>query len=156
MPTARRFRAARISAVVLMLFLLLYPLSMAVLGVTHSPLASINPAAWWRMLRLCGLDYLWIPAAVVPAWSLVILLSRQDLPAPLFDAAANYAFLLLFTMTGAVLGVHGVTREIGIDPPQPGYTEVQERAAADSRTSATGSSRRRTGKPPTAGSSAKC
>jgi hypothetical protein len=107
------------AALLLLIFLFVYPASMAVLGVTRSPLASIDPRACWRMVRHCGSDYLWIPAGVVPVTIGVILLARVDTPFLLFDVVSNYAFMLLFTLTGAVLQAHQVMQEVDIDLPLP-------------------------------------
>jgi len=105
------------AAWLLVLFLLVYPASMAVLGMTHSPLASINPLDLWHMMRICGRDYFWIPVAVVPVVAAVVWMAPYDTPFLLFDLASIYAFVLLFTMTGAVLRAHDVAREVDIELP---------------------------------------
>jgi len=99
----------------LLAFLLMYPASMAVLAVTRSPLQSVNPLAVWRMVRLCGSDYWWIPGIVVPLTAVLVWLARVDLPFLLFDVAANYVFVLMFTLTGAVLFARDAMQDVEIE-----------------------------------------
>lgn len=115
------------AAWLLLAFFLVYPASIAVLGVTRSPLSSINPLDLWRMVRICGVDYLWIPATVVPVVAALIWMSTLDTPFLLFDIATNFAFFLLFAMTGAVLHAHDVMSEVDIELPQePSASELYE------------------------------
>jgi len=112
---------------VLVLFIFVYPASMAVLGVTHSPLASINPLDLWRMVRICGRDYFWIPVVVIPVVAVVVWIAPYDTPFLVFDLASIYAFVLLFTMTGAVLRAHDVVSEIDIELPlEPDESELHD------------------------------
>jgi hypothetical protein len=99
------------------IFLLVYPASVAVLGTTRSPLASLNPRNLYHIMRLCGRDYLWIPLVL-----LVMLLAFYYLLNPgiwgiVLYFAAIYVFFLLFTLTGAVLHAHRIADEIQIDAP---------------------------------------
>lgn len=101
----------------LIAFLFIYPASLAVLGITRSPLASLNPVALWRMISICGRDYFWIPPIVIALAFAVVWIERFDLPFIIPEIAANYAFFLLFTLTGAVLSAHNVVDEVDIDAP---------------------------------------
>ena len=110
----------------LLAFIFVYPASLAVLSLTRSPLASINPLDLWHLVRLCGRDYLWIPVTVVPVTVAVIWLATVDLPFLVFDLVSNYAFILLFTMTGAVMHAHDAMQEVDIELPlEPTESELQ-------------------------------
>ena len=111
----------------LIVFLFVYPASMVVLGVTHSPVASINPLAIWRMVRVCGRDYFWFPAVMVPVVFAVAWISRFDTPFLVLDTVSNFAFVLLFTLTGAVLRANDVIREVDIElPPEQTVAQLAE------------------------------
>jgi len=101
----------------LVLFMFIYPASIAVLGVTRSPLASLNPVAMWRMIRVCGSDYVWIPVVTIPVVFFVGWITRFELPFLVLNFTSNFAFFLLFTLTGAVLQVHDVAKEVDIETP---------------------------------------
>ena len=100
---------------VLGIFFLVYPASMAVLGITRSPIESVNPVVLIRMIRACGLDYLWIPAVLILVMLAAAVLTANVLPGFLVYFIGIYIFFLLFTLTGAVLNVKGIAGEIGID-----------------------------------------
>ena len=106
------FAAALVPGV---LVLFLFPASMAVLAMTHSPVESLNPAAIFVLVKACGRDYLMIPLIIaaisVLIWYLVIL----DTPFVLTRAAAVYASFLMFTLTGSVL--HENIAAIRVDLP---------------------------------------
>jgi hypothetical protein len=106
--------AARWGAV---LFLLIYPASVAVLGITRSPLGSLDPRNLYHMIRLCGRDYLWIPLVL----AVIVLLLRYLLDSGTWGIVVNlavlYVFVLLFTLTGAVLHARGIADEVEIDAP---------------------------------------
>lgn len=101
----------------LVFFLLVYPASIAVLGVTRSPIASLNPMAMFRMIKICGADYVWIPLISIPVIFAVGWMSRFDLPFLVLNFSSNYAFFLFFTFTGAVLQAHDVVKEVDIESP---------------------------------------
>jgi hypothetical protein len=98
-------------------FLFAYPASIAVLGVTRSPLASLNPVAMWRMIRVCGSDYVWIPVVTMPLVFFVGWITRFESPFLVLNFTSNYVFFLLFTLTGAVLQAHDVVKEVEIELP---------------------------------------
>jgi hypothetical protein len=102
--------------VLLFAFFLFYPASMAVLGVTRSPLASVNPVALVRMIRTCGIDYAWIPIVLI-SMSLLFILPKQVLPGFFMYFADLYIFFLLFTITGAVVHTGDVPSYVDIDAP---------------------------------------
>jgi len=101
----------------LVFFLLLYPASLGVLGVTRSPLASLNPVAMIRMIKICGADYVWIPLTMIPVIFAVGWMTQFDLPFLVLNFSSNFAFFLFFTLTGAVLQAHDVVREVDIETP---------------------------------------
>lgn len=98
------------------------PASLAILAITRSPIESLNPAAWWRLVRGCGKPYLL--ALAVPlaggvllwavVWPAIAAITRS---AFLYAVAANYELVLLFTVTGAVL--HGSDVQWQVDIPAP-------------------------------------
>jgi hypothetical protein len=98
-------------------FMFVYPASIAVLGVTRSPIASLNPVSLWRMIKVCGSDYIWIPVVTIPIVFFTEWMTRFKLPFLALDFTAIFAFFLLFTLTGAVLRVHHVVKEVAIEMP---------------------------------------
>lgn len=93
------------------------PASLAILAITRSPAESLNPLAWWRLVRACGADYAF--AAVVPplAALLVALLPLDGMPAVLAALCWSYPTFLLCTLTGAILHRNDVAFRIRIPDP---------------------------------------
>jgi hypothetical protein len=120
-----------IAQLLLVLFMIIYPASIAVLGVTRSPIASLNPLAMWRMIKVCGSDYFWIPVVTIPVVFAVGWISHFELPFLVLNFTSNFAFFLLFTLTGAVLQAHDVVKEVDIDMP----VEATEAEIAEDLTS---------------------
>ena len=86
-------------------FLLIFPASSAILAITRSPLQGLNPIAWIRLIRLCGVDYALI--FVVMAFFVIgvpALLRAVGLPGFTIEIAGIYSLFLFFTFTGAVAG----------------------------------------------------
>lgn len=123
--------AARLAG--LGLFLVL-PASLAVLAITRSPLESLNPVAWGRMVRACGRDY---PiAAITPplAALLVSVLPLQAMPGVVANLFVFYPVFLLCTLTGAILNANGVTFQLEIPAPlEPGEAAVSAGVDAERR-----------------------
>lgn len=104
------------------------PASLAILAVTHSPLAALNPLAWWRMARACGPLYAVIPIAFLAVAEVLSTLGMRLLGPLLPDALAwsiltNYPLFLVFTLTGAVLHARGVAFDVDIAAPTEGKTD---------------------------------
>jgi hypothetical protein len=97
------------------LILLLYPASMAVLAMTHSPAESLNPAALFVLLKTCGPVYLLVPAVVVAMSLMTWYLVTVGAPQIVTNAAEMYTSFLMFTLTGSVLHAKGAS--IGVDMP---------------------------------------
>ena len=96
---------------------LVLPASLAILAITRSPFESLNPLAWWRMVRACGADYAF--AAVVPPLTalLVTLLPLDGMPAVVAGLCWSYPAFLLCTLTGAILQGSDVAFQIRIPDP---------------------------------------
>jgi len=98
-------------------FFLVYPASMAVLAVTHSPVASISPVSLVRMIKACGVDYVWIPIVLTVVFLFVRMLGETVLPGYVTFLFGTYTFFLLFTLTGTVVNTSGVAAEVDIELP---------------------------------------
>lgn len=94
-----------------LLILLIAPASLGILAITHSPEESLNPMAIARMIRVCGADYLIIPAIIVGITGFLFLLAGIDTPFFLIDLGTSYQTMLLFTLTGALLH----SRDLAVD-----------------------------------------
>jgi len=95
-------------------FAILFPASMGVLAITHSPLESISPTALYRLIECCGIDYVWIPA-VFAVLSLVSAgIAQAGAPLLLVVLLRIYFIFLLFTLTGAVVRESGVSGDVSI------------------------------------------
>ena len=101
----------------LFVFFLVYPASIAVLGVTRSPVASVNPVLVGRMIRTCGVNYAWIPIVLVVVSIVLTVLSRSVLPDFAIYYVGLYIFFLMFTFTGAVVHASNVPAEVDIEAP---------------------------------------
>lgn len=93
---------------------LVLPAAFAVLGVTHSPLESLNPLAVVRMVRACGWTYLVVPATVLSLATLLAALDELGLPEWLGNIGTAYIYLLAFSLTGTVLRGRGIVFDVGI------------------------------------------
>lgn len=101
-----------------------FPASLAVLAITHSPLQSINPVAITRLLARCG-GTLWIATAFLSLASGLGYVVDQ-LPAML----ANFAWLVLsfsfFSLIGSLIEPYGLVDDIYIpDALEKSADEVQ-------------------------------
>ena len=96
---------------------LIAPSMLAILAVTHSPPESLNPAAIWRMIRVCGAGYFLVPAIIVLVSILLVVFGLFGLPPLLIDLGKSYLVVLLFTLTGAVLHANNVAVQIDIELP---------------------------------------
>ena len=106
--------ASRTAAVILLAVL---PASMAILAITRSPFESLNPLAWWRMVRACGTDYTF--AAVVPPLTAFLLtrLPLDGVPVVVTGFCWSYPAFLLCTLAGAILQGRDVAFQIRIPDP---------------------------------------
>ena len=104
--------------------LLIYPASMAVLAVTHSPEESLNPAALFVLLKTFGLVYLLVPAVVVAMSLMVWYLATVGAPQIVTNAAAMYTSFLMFTLTGRMMHEKGAS--IGVDMPPARERDAEE------------------------------
>ncbi len=93
------------------LILVIAPASLGILAITHSPNESLNPMAITRMLRVCGADYLMVPAIIIGITGILYLLAANGTPFFLIDLGTSYQTLLLFTLTGALLH----SRDLAVD-----------------------------------------
>jgi hypothetical protein len=98
---------------VLVLFLL--PASIAILAITRSPLESLSPHAIFRMVRICGPAYLFIPAIFVAMSIGIRMLASEGASMILLEWLVVYEVVLLFTFTGAVLHAKEVPYEVEIE-----------------------------------------
>jgi hypothetical protein len=103
--------------ILLVIFLLIYPSSLAVLGVTRSPLESMNPVMMFRMIKSCGVNYVWIPIVLAFVTFAAWALSSSVLPEFLDYFLQLYVFFLLFTFTGAVVHSSGIVAKVDIEAP---------------------------------------
>jgi len=112
--------------VLVFIFFLIYPASMAVLVITHSPIASIGPQSLVRMIKACGFNYIWIPIVLTVVFLVTRILGETVMSGYMTYLLGTYAFFLLFTLTGTVVNASGVAAEVDIELP----VEKSERAVA--------------------------
>ncbi|MGI9205260.1 MAG: hypothetical protein ACR2Q3_14690 [Woeseiaceae bacterium] len=97
------------------LVLVIAPASLGILAITHSPDESLNPMAIGRMIRVCGADYLMVPAIIIGITGLLFLLAANDIPFFLVDLGTSYQTVLLFTLTGALLHARDLAVDLHIE-----------------------------------------
>ena len=121
--TGQRFGVAA-AGVVVFVASTIFPASLAVLAITHSPLQSINPLAIARLLGRCG-GALWIATAFLSLASGLGYVIDQ-LPGML----ANLAWLILsfsfFSLIGSLIEPYGLVDDVYIpDALEKDADEVQ-------------------------------
>ncbi len=103
------------------ILVVIVPASMAVLAVTHSPLASLNPINTGRMVVACGAAYFIVPIVLTAIATLLIVLFLAGVPLFLINLGASYEIILVFSLTGAVLQAKNVAMQVDLaDPVEPG------------------------------------
>jgi len=88
----------------------IYPASLAVLAITHSPLQSLNPAALGRLVGHCGVNYALAPATVIAAAMAFYLLPAM--PGLLSIALELYLAVVVSGVTGAVIRHHDIIDDV--------------------------------------------
>ena len=83
--------------------LAILPAPIGMLALSRSPLASINPVALTALVRVCGTQYLLVPAMLAGLVVALYLAYRLGLPRLIVDFADLYIVFLLFTLTGAIV-----------------------------------------------------
>lgn len=104
-----------VAALLLLVAIIVMPLSLAVLAITHSPVESLNPMAMLRMARACGANYGLVPATMLALALIFLGLARAGVSPLVIDLGTSYQLILLFTMTGSVLQAKNIAVEVGID-----------------------------------------
>jgi len=102
----------------------LYPASLGVLAITHSPLQSINPMALTKFVQRVGFSYL-----IAPAFLLLIILfgsAARALPYLAEVLAEMYLVLSLHAVIGSIMAPHNIFEEVRI----PDSLEQDERRVA--------------------------
>ncbi len=89
-----------------------FPVSIAVLAITHSPLQSLNPVALYRLLHQCRRDF-WIATAFifVAAW---LSVQAEMLPAMLANFVQLYLLFAFFSLVGTLIGSRGLIEDVDI------------------------------------------
>lgn len=115
----------------LAVFFLVYPASIAVLGITRSPVASMSPVALFNMVKTCGINYVWIPIALTVV-AVVAIQASRFLPGFVDYYLELYIFFLFFTFTGAVVHASGAVAEVDIELPlEPTESEYLDDLTAE-------------------------
>ncbi|MDH3440842.1 MAG: hypothetical protein OEM63_08830 [Gammaproteobacteria bacterium] len=102
-------------------FALLFPASMGVLAITHSPLESIKPVALYRLIQRCGASYVWIPVVIAAMTFATAGISQSGAPLLLIVVLRTYIVFLAFTLTGAVVRESGVSGDVSIGEENDRY-----------------------------------
>jgi hypothetical protein len=108
-----------------------FPASAALLGITNSLTAAVNPARIWAVISTLGGRYLtllgmWLALAIVIGVTEALLGRRSGVLALLGVIVSTWGFLALFALIG------GSIRERAADFDLPGEPELKaERTAAD-------------------------
>jgi len=93
----------------------LFPASIAVLAITHSPLQSLNPVAIGRLLRKCGNTF-WIASVylVVLSWLSSEAEKLPMLGSILVQLLLSFSF---FSLVGSLIQPYGLVEDIDIPIP---------------------------------------
>ena len=92
-----------------------FPVSIAVLAITQSPLQSLNPVALYRLLKQCG-DTFWMAIAFlfVAAWLSAEADSLPSMLASLVQLVLSFSF---FSLVGSLIEPYGLVDEVDIPEP---------------------------------------
>ena len=102
-------------AAALVMAAVLFPASLAILVVTHSPLQSINPIAVLRVIGRCGRT-LWI-AVVFFAVSAWLANASNALPPLLANLVQIYLWFAWFSLLGSLIEPYDLFDEVDIPAP---------------------------------------
>lgn len=97
---------------VLLLASTLLPASLAILAITHSPLQSLNPVAYWRLFNKCG-STLWIASVYMVAMGWLISLT-ESLPLMLANMIQLLLSFSVFSLIGSLMEPYGLMEDISI------------------------------------------
>ncbi len=104
----------------------IYPATVSVLIITHSPVQSINPVAIYRLISLSGDGYWYAPSTLLLAY-FVLTEIFDGLPGPLTRLLAIYLLVATFAVCGAVTRKRRLIDEVDI----PTAMEPDEIAVAE-------------------------
>lgn len=111
-----------VATAVAVLFALLFPASIGVLAITHSPAESVNPRALYRLIERSGISYIWIPVVIVALLLVTRAIAQAGAPLLPIVLLRTYVMFLAFTLTGEVVRRSGVSGEVSIGE-KPGNSE---------------------------------
>ncbi len=99
----------------LVVFVLVFPTSLALLAITHSPLQSVNPVAMWRLV-ISSYHTFWIAPLYL---ALIVWFSMQGPALPDFVNNAVHLFLIFSfaAVTGTLIAADRLIDEV--DVPEP-------------------------------------
>jgi hypothetical protein len=120
------YLGAGVAVVLAIIFALLLPASIAVLGLESNLLKAANPLEWLRLIRGLGPLY-WLVLLIIALYGAgVALLARLDLWLPIETAIGMFAVLSVFSFLGGVL--YERRHELGLETwVSPERTEELQR-----------------------------
>jgi hypothetical protein len=121
-----------------LVFLLLMPSFLAVLSMTHSPLASLNPLTIATVIRRSMPLYLVVPLTLLLVSLALDVLQSTGLPSLLLDLGKSYSLFLFCSLTGVVMFSSGLYLEVEIpDSKEPDIAAVDAKLLAERKAVAT-------------------
>ncbi len=111
--------------VILILAGVLFPASIAILAITHSPLQSLNPVALTRLLGECARTF-WLATLLLPVFAWLSIQAEQ-LPLMLATLVQLLLSFSFFSLVGSLVRPYGLVENIDLPlSPEPDATEVAE------------------------------
>jgi len=101
-------------AAVLISYVALFPASLAVLAITHSPLESVNPRALYDLVRRCGAGYLWLPVGIACLGGFVAQADRIGMPLAIRVLLGTYFAFAIVGLSGAIVHRAGIAGDLSI------------------------------------------
>jgi hypothetical protein len=100
---------------VLMFAGIIFPASLAVLAITHSPLQSLNPVAIGRLLKSCG-DSFWLATVylVIVGWASVLAGQLPNIATNFIQLFALFSFS---AVVGTLIAPYGLVDNVSIPDP---------------------------------------
>lgn len=107
-------------------FVVIFPASLAVLSITRSPLQALSPISIARFIQMTSADYLLLIITMAIVVASLYGLREFGTPEFLLRFGLIYALVLLYSLTGELVSSHRVQEEVDIPPPlaeTPSQTE---------------------------------
>ncbi len=108
---------AGMMAVVVFVFIALYPAILGVLAITHSPVEAMKPHVLGRLIRHCGAYYWLVPGAILVLGFVSDGIRAIGLPGFVSEFFGFYTVFAIHALLGGVLRINRLIEDVSIPDP---------------------------------------